>query len=102
MAFLDSNNISYFYDEEYFEDLIGVGGNPLRPDFIIPKKRIWIEYDGEFHFRPIFGHVRLLTQQKRDSIRDEWCKRHDVNLIVLYPNDLANLDQALKFCLQRL
>ena len=71
-------------------------------DFHLTETNTYIEYDGEFRFRPIFGHVRLLTQQKRDNIRDEWCKQHDVNLIVLYPNDLANLDQALKFCLQRL
>ena len=51
-VFLDNKHIDYIHDEGYFKDLKGIGGNLLRPDFIIPSLKIWIEFDGIQHFEP--------------------------------------------------
>ena len=95
MAFLDSNNISYFYDEEYFEDLIGVGGNPLRPDFIIPKKRIWIEYDGGFHYDNKLSKERFEKLKIHDERKNIYAKENNWELIRIPYWDFENIENIL-------
>ena len=41
---LNNMNVEYIHDKEYFKDLLSKSGRPLRPDFIIEDKRIWIEF----------------------------------------------------------
>lgn len=52
-AYLNHLGVEYYYDHPYFEDLYGVSYRLLRPDFIIPDMKIWIEYDGRQHFMPV-------------------------------------------------
>ena len=59
MAWLDLNNIEYVYNEEYFNDLFG-NTSLLRPDFILPNYKIWIEYDGEFHYEKYYEKKRVI------------------------------------------
>lgn len=78
---LKMNNINYIYDEQYFNDLLGVGGNPLRPDFILPDYKIWIEYDGEFHFRDFYKDGRYETLKIHDKRKNEYAKEHGWKMI---------------------
>lgn len=64
--YLDRNNISYIYDQPYFKDLISDRGNPLRPDFILEKEKIWIEYDGEFHYKDMTGNLKMNMLKNMD------------------------------------
>ena len=62
MDWLEENNIEYIYNKGYFDDLLGVGNGLLRPDFIIEDRKIWIEYDGEFHYKNIMRNKTLKVQ----------------------------------------
>jgi very-short-patch-repair endonuclease len=53
-------------------------------DFFIEKYNLCIEFDGEQHFKAIkyFGGVKnLKLQQKRDSIKNIYCKNNNINLL---------------------
>ena len=50
IRWLDKNNIEYIHNKPYFNDLLSNLGYPLKPDFILSNKKIWIEYDGKQHF----------------------------------------------------
>lgn len=80
-AWLDYNNIDYIHDEPYFNDLIGIGGGLLRPDFILPDYKIWIEYDGEFHYRKMYDEDEYKTLKIHDKRKDEYAKKHGWKLI---------------------
>ncbi|WP_375000102.1 hypothetical protein [Aeromicrobium sp. CTD01-1L150] len=64
---------------------------PLRYDFMLPRTRTLIEYDGLFHFQVIqIGGMsreeaveRLRTRQKYDRIKDRWAESNGWKLIRL-------------------
>jgi len=79
--YLVENNI-IFEKEKSFEGCSYK--KPLRFDFYLPESGTCIEVDGEQHHR-IFdyfgGQVGFEEIQKRDSIKNEFCKRHGIKLI---------------------
>lgn len=91
---LDKFNIDYVYDKPYFDNLLSPKGNPLRPDFILPNERIWIEYDGEFHYKEIYngdGHDSVVIN---DKIKNKYAKENNWNLIRIpywEYNDIENI-----------
>lgn len=78
---LNKANIKYFYDQPYFKDLLSDKGNPLRPDFILPDYKIWIEYDGEFHYKDFYKDGSYELIQISDKRKDEYAKKHNWKLI---------------------
>lgn len=60
----------------------------LRFDFFIPQLNLAIEYDGEPHFNPSYrGHGnsdRLEDNKKHDLIKNEFCKKNNINLIRIH------------------
>lgn len=57
--------------------------NPLKFDFFI-NNQYFIEYDGEQHFhafKRFGGEEQLKLQQKRDTIKNEYCKTNNIPLI---------------------
>lgn len=57
--------------------------NPLPFDFYLPKLNILIEFDGIQHFEVVdwFGGIDfLLLQQKKDTIKDNWCISNSIRL----------------------
>lgn len=94
--FLDNNHIKYSYNEEYFRDLLSPLGNPLKPDFIIPNLKIWIEYDGEFHYEMVYnecGHDKVVIY---DKLKDEYAKKHNWKLIRIPYWEFDNIEDILK------
>lgn len=80
--YLSENN--YDYKKEYtFEGLVGLKGMPLRFDFAIKIKDILllVEYDGEFHYKPIEGEEKLKIQQEHDRRKDMYCKEKCIPLL---------------------
>ncbi len=59
---------------------------PLRFDFKInvKGKNMLIEFDGIQHFQPVKmfgGEKQFLLNKKRDKIKNEFCKKHKINLL---------------------
>ena len=93
---LDKNNVNYIYDEPYFQDLLSDKGNPLRPDFILPEHKIWIEYDGEFHYDPIYDDDKYKRLKIHDKRKDEYAKKHGWKMIRIPYWEFDNIEDILE------
>lgn len=94
-GYLDKNNIKYIHDEPYFKDLLSDLGNPLRPDFILPEYKIWIEYDGEFHFKKIFKGDKHNELKVYDMRKDEYAKQNGWKMIRIPYTEFDNIEEVL-------
>ncbi len=92
-------NIS-FETQKVFEGC--VYKRELRFDFYIPEIKMAIEYDGEFHYRPIkisnsSNPVEAFnTVKKRDRIKDMFCKTHNISLLRISYLDKDNIEKILQ------
>lgn len=102
--YLDNLNIHYIYNKQYFSDLYSIGGGLMRPDFIIPSLKIWIEYDGEQHFKPVdftgamsAEEVQQLFNytQQNDQIKDQYAKDNNWILVRIPFTEYDNIEQIL-------
>ena len=102
-VFLDNKHIDYIHDEGYFKDLKGIGGNLLRPDFIIPSLKIWIEFDGIQHFEPTdfagkgeeWANKQFEINKYHDGLKDEYAKEHGWKLIRIPYWEYNNIETIL-------
>ena len=76
MNYLIKNNIKFEYQKK-FEDCKYIKN--LIFDFYLSEMNTVIEYDGEFHYRDIYGELEL--QNTRDMIKDEYCYKNKINII---------------------
>ena len=98
---LDKLNIKY--ERQYkFPDCKDVRSLPF--DFYIKSYNVCIEYDGVQHFMPIrFGkheteeqlNEKFKLQQKRDKIKNDYCKNNNINLIRIPYTELKNIETIL-------
>lgn len=95
MDYLNKNNINYIYNEPYFNDLLSPLGNPLRPDFIIEDKKIWIEYDGEFHYENKMNEEEFKKLQIHDKIKNQYAIKNSWKLIRIPYWDYDNVEEIL-------
>jgi len=101
MKYLEKRKIPFNY-EHSFKDLIDVG--KLRFDFYLPDHNICIEYDGGQHFKPVtFGGMsqekaeeNFKSCQRRDKIKDEYCKKKGIRLIRIPYTEFKNIKKILK------
>lgn len=91
----------FTYDREYiFDDLKG-DYDFLRFDFAIfedkskTNLKCLIEYDGEFHYKPIMGKEKLKIQQRYDKLKNEYCKVHNIRLIRIPYWEFDNIENIL-------
>ncbi len=66
-----------FEREKTFKDL---KKGKFRFDFWIPSKKIIIEMDGEYHWKPIRGRAVLLKQQEHDRQKNSYCLANNLKL----------------------
>lgn len=92
--FLVENRLEYFYDVTHPE-CKSISGTTLSFDFWIPPKECVIEYDGEFHYKPIFGEEKLLRQKENDLIKDNFCEKMNLSLIRIPYWELGNIKNIL-------
>lgn len=81
-SILQNNNL-LFVKEKTFKDCISNQGGNLYFDFYINNQYL-IEYDGIQHFQSVGGWSnkdKVLQNQKRDKIKNEYCKTHNIPLI---------------------
>lgn len=76
----------------------------LRPDFIIPSLKIWIEFDGRQHFEPVdftskWNEQQLQEQfkivQQNDQIKNQYAKDNNWTLIRIPFTEYDNIEQIL-------
>ena len=79
-----------FQQEYSFPDLIGRGGHALRFDFAVfdDDDELWflIEYQGIQHYKAksIFGGQAGLNQQQYYDMQNrQYCKKHDIKLVII-------------------
>ncbi len=63
-------------------------------DIAIPSLDLAIEWNGPFHYIPIFGEARLNEIRNRDAIKLSIAQRKGINLIVI--PDLVSTKQKVQ------
>jgi hypothetical protein len=93
--FLINNDINYI-TQYSFEDLRHE--KKLKFDFAVFDKgdnlKFLLEFDGDFHNRNIFGDLE--KQQKRDSLKDDYCEENKIPLERISYKKINELDDILK------
>lgn len=87
LTYLEEKNIDYVYNNSFEDCKLQ---HKLRFDFYLPEKDIFIEFDGEQHFKPIekFGGVEHFEKTlERDNAKNEWCKNNNKQLIRIKFNE---------------
>lgn len=93
--FLEDNDI-YFLQQKRFDDCKNTYTLPF--DFYIPHKNTCIEYDGEQHFSPIeyFGGDEIFERQvQNDNIKNEYCNKHNIQLLRIRYGNIENIPSIL-------
>lgn len=76
---------------------------PLPFDFYIPDRNICIEYNGEQHYKPTrfrgMSHQKSIDaftlQQLKDSIKSDYCKQKNMELITIPYWDKSNISDII-------
>ena len=105
-------NYNIHHDSQYiFDNLFGIGGGLLKFDVSIfwdinkINLRCLIEYDGEYHYKPIkqyknepikYAEERLKKQQIHDKLKDEYTKNNNIKLIRIPYWEFDNIETILK------
>lgn len=96
--YLNTKNIKYLYQYEipYLDNLKGV----TKIDFYIPQYNLFIEYNGEQHYKPIKyfgGQLKFEKQLQRDEYVRQYCKDNNIRLIEIKYNEnlIKKLDNEL-------
>lgn len=103
--FLQDN--SYEYIKEYtFDDCRDIGLLPF--DFYLTNDNVIIEFDGQHHFTPInFNGIsdeealkNFNSTQKHDRMKNDYCKKNNIELIRIPYWDYKNIEEILtkKLC----
>lgn len=95
MKWLNDNGMKYIYDTPYFNDLLSLKGNPLRPDFILPDLKIWIEYDGIYHYKEVYKGDHHEITVIHDNIKNKYAKERNWKLIRIPYWDFDNIEEIL-------
>lgn len=94
--YLIKNNLKY--EKEYkYKDCRDI--KILSFDFIVfnNKENILIEVDGETHFIPSWGGIdSLISQQRRDDIKNQYCKNNNIKLIRVSYIEINNESYLIK------
>lgn len=97
---LEFNHFDYI--KEYkFNDCKDKRALPF--DFYLPTLNKIIEFDGPHHFIPIrYGNIDINTAknklkevQKRDKIKDEYCKNNNIDLLRISYRDFKGIENIL-------
>lgn len=87
--FLLKNSIEFISQKRFIDC---VYNSELPFDFYLPEYNVCIEYNGVQHYKPIeyFGGVSTFEYQViRDKIKNEYCSKNNIHLIVIKYNELT-------------
>jgi Zn finger protein HypA/HybF involved in hydrogenase expression len=88
--FFERNNIDYI-PQYRFKDCKDKYTLPF--DFYIPSLNILIEYDGEGHYKDIYGNFE--DRVKKDLIKTNYCLEHNIKLIRIPYWEYDNIEVIL-------
>lgn len=92
---LDNNNIQYI-SQHKFDDCIDKRKLPF--DFYLPYYNLCIEYHGKQHYESskfFGGKKELIKCQKRDKIKEDYCKNNNIKLLIIPHWDFKNIEKIL-------
>lgn len=90
---LNNMNIDYVHQYRFLDCK---DKRPLPFDFYLPKFNTCIEFDGQQHFEPKFGDKSFQDTIKHDKIKDEYCKKNNINLIRIPYYNSNNIERIIK------
>lgn len=101
---LEKNKIEY--ESEY---IVYIGENYYRYDFYLPQYNLFIEYDGQQHYKPVrfYGndedaeYVYERTKE-HDKIKNRYCEENNINLLRIPYWETKNIETIINNHLQRL
>ena len=70
----------------------------MRPDFILPEYKIWIEFDGVQHYKIInyFGGLdKFITLKIHDTFKNIYAKEHGYRMIRIPYWNINNIEHIL-------
>lgn len=92
---LSNNGIKFLHDKPYLDCKNDQTGFKLRFNFIVQHNPTYlIEYDGSHHFKPAGkwdNNSDLDERQRKDAIKNEWCRKNNIPLIRIPYTVLASL-----------
>lgn len=92
---LSNNGIKFLHDKPYLDCKNDQTGFKLRFDFIVQHNPTYlIEYDGSHHFKPAGkwdNNGDLDERQRKDAIKNEWCRKNNIPPIRIPYTVLASL-----------
>ena len=92
-----SHNIN-FIPQYKFHDCIGLKWK-LPFDFYLPDHNTCIEFQGEQHYEPVnhFGGIEKFNKTLiRDDIKQNYCIKNNIKLIIIPYWDILNINEILK------
>jgi uncharacterized protein YozE (UPF0346 family) len=94
--YLQENNI--IFEKQYiFDDCKRFEVLPF--DFAVLNNNgnlnFLIEYDGEFHYKPMVGMGQLEYQKENDQLKNNYCEQNDINLLRIPYWDFDNIEKIL-------
>jgi len=99
---LEKNSIIYIH-QKTFTDCIGKRGRHYQFDFYIPHKNLFIEYDGEQHYRvgsKVRNHILTANEvediKRRDKIKDDYAISRKIPLLRIPYTAINNIENILK------
>ncbi len=86
--YLTKNNIDFIPQKE-FSNLLGTGNKPLSYDFYIPVNNLFIEFQGEQHYRVVDfsskdmkkAEKNFKKQQEHDRRKREYAQQNNIDLL---------------------
>ena len=100
--YIIKNNIQ-FESQKTFSELKGIGDRILSYDFYIPQFNLLVEYQGEFHYMPVYFanksreycDNRYAKQQEHDRRKREYAESHNITLLEIPYWDYDNVESIL-------
>lgn len=97
------NEHKYRYEHDCYEIQTKYWDNPLRFDFYLPDYNFAIEFDGEYHFKPIdfnneglyVANQKFKETQERDVAKNKHCIENNIPLMRIPYWDRDNIEEIL-------
>ncbi len=94
------NNKILFKNQKTFHNCRSLKNNLLKFDFYLIDYNICIEYDGEFHYIPLFNNEKyqenLIKTQYHDKIKTQYCLDNNIKLIRIPYWEFNNIETILE------
>lgn len=91
-----------FYTQYSINGLIGIGGRLLKFDFYLPEDNLFIEYQGEHHYKEWrfknkkYAEDKFQQVKTHDQIKRDFCLANQILLLEIKYTDFDQIEQILE------